>query len=187
MLKIGIIIGSTRPGRSGETVARWVYDNATNRNDALYEIVDLNDYNLPIFDEPNFPSAQKYTKEHTKKWSEKINSFDGFIFVTPEYNHSLPASLKNAIDYLNVEWNNKAAAIVSYGAWGGVRAVEQLRIVLGALGVADVSTNLALSIFTDFENMTIKSSNNQLNNFNKMLNQLIEWSEAMYSIRHKEK
>ena len=118
MLKIAIILGSTHPGRNGEAVARWVYNTAKKQrsNDAEFEYVDVNDFNLPLLNEPVPPSQGQYTKDHTKAWSAKINSFDAFIFVTAEYNHGIPGALKNAIDFLYREWNNKAAGFVSYGS-----------------------------------------------------------------------
>src|SRR5512140_2055996 len=126
MLRIAIILGSTRPGRNTEAVARWVYDHARQRGDADYELVDIAEYALPLLDEPIPPSQHNYSHEHTKRWAAKIESFDGYVFVTPEYNHSTSAALKNAIDYLYKEWNNKAAAFVSFGSSGGTRAVEHL-------------------------------------------------------------
>jgi NAD(P)H-dependent FMN reductase len=126
MNNIAIILGSTRPNRNGEAVAKWVFDLASKRTDASYELVDVKEFNLPLLDEPIPASQGKYSKEHTKRWAEKIASFDAFIFVTPEYNHSIPGALKNAIDFLYKEWNNKAAGFVSYGAVGGARAVEHL-------------------------------------------------------------
>jgi NAD(P)H-dependent FMN reductase len=118
MLRVAIILGSTRPGRNGEAVARWVYDIAKKRssNDAEFEYIDIKDFNLPLLDEPVPPSQGQYSKEHTKMWSAKIDSFDAFIFVTAEYNHGIPGALKNAIDFLYKEWNNKAAGFVSYGS-----------------------------------------------------------------------
>ena len=111
---------------------------------------------MPLLDEPMPPSmAETYTKEHTNAWSEKIDSLDAFIFVTPEYNHSISGALKNAIDFLYREWNNKAAAFVSYGSAGGVRAVEHLRLILAELQVAGVRSQVFLSLFTDFENMSV--------------------------------
>ena len=107
MLKVGIIIGSTRPGRQGEAVARWAYEIASPRSDAEFQVVDIKDFNLPLLDEPMPPIMGQYTKPHTKAWAAKIDSFDAYIFVTPEYNHGIPASLKNAIDFLYREWNNK--------------------------------------------------------------------------------
>ena len=103
MFRLAIIIGSTRPGRNGEAVAKWIYEIARQRTDIEVELVDIKDYNLPLLDEPQPASSGQYTQDHTKKWAEKIDSFDGFVFVTPEYNHSPPASLKNAIDYLFFE------------------------------------------------------------------------------------
>ena len=89
MLKIAVIIGSTRPGRVGESVATWVYELATKRTDAEFELVDIKDFNLPLLDEPVPPSMAQYSKEHTKTWAAKIDSFDGYVFVTPEYNHGI--------------------------------------------------------------------------------------------------
>lgn len=133
MLKIAIILGSTRPGRNGEAVSQWMYEIAKKRNDANFELLDIKDYNLPLLDEPIPPSMGQYTKEHTKTWALKIDSFDAYVFVTAEYNHVIPGALKNAIDFLNKEWSNKVAGFVSYGGAGGVRSVEQLRLVMAEL------------------------------------------------------
>ena len=122
MFRLAIIIGSTRPGRNGEAVAKWIYEIARQRKDTEVELVDIRDYNLPLLDEPQPASTGQYTQAHTRKWSEKIISFDGFVFVTPEYNHAPPAALKNAIDYLFHEWNNKSAGFVGYGTMGAVES-----------------------------------------------------------------
>src|SRR5262249_43422481 len=126
-LKIAVILGSTRPGRNGKAVADWVMEQAKGRSDATYELVDLADFPLPHLDEALPPSLGQYAGEHTKAWADKIAGYDGFVFVTPEYNHSTSGVLKNAIDYLYAEWNNKAAAFVAYGSLGGARAIEHLR------------------------------------------------------------
>src|SRR5262249_31056021 len=105
MLRIGIITGSTRPNRKAPDVARWVLDIAIKRNDAEYRLVDIQDFELPLLDEPLPPSMGKYQNPHTKRWAAAIASLDGFVFVTPEYNHGIPAALKNAIDFLFAEWN----------------------------------------------------------------------------------
>jgi NAD(P)H-dependent FMN reductase len=133
MIKIGIIIGSTRPGRVGESVSRWVLQVAQERKDAEFELVDIQDFNLPLLDEPFPASMEQYTKPHTKTWAAKIDSFDGYVFVTPEYNHATSGALKNAIDFLYREWNNKAAGFVGYGGLGGTRAVESLRSLTSGL------------------------------------------------------
>ncbi|MCU1494592.1 MAG: NADPH-dependent oxidoreductase [Acidimicrobiaceae bacterium] len=180
MVKIGIIIGSTRPGRHGEAVAKWVYEIASQRKDAKFELIDLADYNLPHLDEPMPPSLGQYSHDHTKRWAATIAGFDGFVFVTPEYNHSTSGVLKNAIDYLSAEWNNKAAGFVSYGAVGGTRAVEHLRLIMGELQVADVRQQVALSLFTDFENFSVfKPAEMQATFVQMMLDQVIAWSTAL--------
>jgi len=128
MTKIGVILGSTRPGRNGEQVAKWVLDVAKQRSDAEFELIDLADFHLPHLDEPVPPSLGQYSKPHTQEWARTIADHDGFVMVTPEYNHSTSGALKNAIDFLFAEWNNKAVGFVSYGAAaGGARAVEHLR------------------------------------------------------------
>ncbi|HEX8891310.1 MAG TPA: NAD(P)H-dependent oxidoreductase, partial [Pyrinomonadaceae bacterium] len=149
MIRIGIILGSTRPNRNGEAVAKWVDEIAQKRTDAEFELIDIKDFNLPLLDEPIPPSMGQYSKEHTKAWAAKIGSFDAFVFVTPEYNHGTSGALKNAIDFLFKEWNNKAAGFVGYGSAGGVRAVESLRLVMGELMIADVRAQVQLSLFTD--------------------------------------
>src|SRR5207253_374832 len=105
MIKVAIILGSTRPNRKGEAVAKWAYELAKKNNEAEFEFVDIRDYELPLLDEPIPASQGKYSKEHTKKWSAKIASFDAYVFVVPEYNHSISGALKNAIDFLYKEWN----------------------------------------------------------------------------------
>jgi NAD(P)H-dependent FMN reductase len=186
MLRIAIILGSTRPGRKTEPVARWVFDHARQRGDAEYELVDIAEFDLPLLDEPVPPSQHKYSKDHTKRWSEKIASFDGYVFVTPEYNHSTSGALKNAIDFLYSEWNNKAAGFVSFGSSGGTRAVEHLRLILGELQIADVRSQVALSLFTDFENFsTFKPQPLHEKSLKSMLDQLLAWSGAMKTVRAK--
>ncbi|MEU9207081.1 NAD(P)H-dependent oxidoreductase [Streptomyces sp. NPDC048415] len=184
MTRIGIILGSTRPNRNGEQVAKLVYDIASSRSDAEYELVDLRDYPLPHLDEPLPPSMGQYQNDHTKKWAETIASFDGFVFVTPEYNHSTSGVLKNAIDYLYNEWNNKAAGFVSYGGVGGARAVEHLRLVVGELQMADVRQQVALSLMTEFENFSVfKPGDYNTQALGVLLDQVVAWSGALAPLR----
>jgi len=183
-VKIAIVTGSTRPGRNNEAVARWVNQIAQQRTDADFELVDIADYHLPLFDEPMSPMFGKYTKPHTQAWAEKIASFDGFVFVTPEYNHSIPGALKNAIDFLYREWNNKAAGFVSYGGSGGVRAVEHLRLVMAELMVATVRAQVILSLVTDFEHFTsFKPLPQREAEVTAMLEQLVSWASALKAVR----
>lgn len=184
MLKIGIILGSTRPNRAGEAVAKWVHEHASKRRDAEFELVDIRDYHLPLLDEPIPPSQGKYSKDHTKRWAAKIASFDAFVFVSPEYNHSTSGALKNAIDFLYAEWNNKVAGFVSYGSAGGVRAVEHLRLIMAELQIADVRAQVTFSLFTDFENFTtFKPAGHHGETLNTMLDQVITWGQAFRSVR----
>jgi NAD(P)H-dependent FMN reductase len=184
MTRIAIITGSTRPGRNNEAVARWVYDIARKRRDAEFELVDIADCNLPLLDEAVPPSMGKYQHAHTRAWADKIAAFDAFVFVTPEYNHGPSAALKNAIDYLFREWNNKAAGFVSYGSAGGARAVEQLRLVMGELMVADVRAQVMLSLFSDFENFSkFTPDPRHVAEVNTMLDQVIAWGAALKRVR----
>ena len=185
MTKIGVILGSTRPGRNGEQVAKWVLDVAKQRDDAQFDLIDLADYNLPHLDEPVPPSRQQYTKPHTHEWARTIASYDGFIMVTPEYNHSTSGALKNAIDFLFAEWNNKAVGFVSYGAnAGGARAVEHLRLIAGELMMADVRAQLPISLFTNFENFsTFKPDDQLVAQLTPVLDQTVAWSKALAPLR----
>jgi NAD(P)H-dependent FMN reductase len=184
MTRIAVILGSTRPGRKGEAVAKWAYSIASKRPDAQFELVDVASFNLPLLDEPVPPSMGQYSKQHTRDWAAKIASFDGFVFVTAEYNHGIPGALKNAIDFLYKEWNNKAAGFVSYGSAGGARAVEHLRDVMAELQVATVRNQVMLSLFTDFENFgNFKPDPRHEAEVNAMLDQLIPWSNALRNLR----
>jgi NAD(P)H-dependent FMN reductase len=184
MTKIAIIIGSTRPGRNGQAVAEWVLEQAKSRTDAQFEIVDLKDFDLPHLDEAAPAAFGQYANDHTKKWSATIADYDGYIFVTPEYNHSTSGALKNALDFLYNEWNNKAAAFVSYGSLGGARAVEHLRLVAAELQLATVRQQLGFSLMTDFENFsTFTPADHHLPGVTTMFDQLVSWAEALRSVR----
>lgn len=183
-IKIGIIVGSTRPNRNGEQVAKWVFDVASKRTDAEFELVDLLDYPLPHLDEPLPPSLGQYQNEHTKRWAARIASFDGFVMVTPEYNHSTSGVLKNAIDYLFAEWANKAVGFVSYGGAGGARAAEHLRLIVGELQMADVRQQVVLSLLTEFENFSVfKPGEYNLAALGTLLDQVVAWSTALAPLR----
>jgi NAD(P)H-dependent FMN reductase len=186
MIKIGIIIGSTRPGRKAEVVAKWAYEIARKRNDAEFELVDIADFKLPLLDEPMPPVFGKYSHDHTRAWSAKIASFDGYVFVTPEYNHATSGALKNAIDFLHNEWINKAAGFIGYGGMSGARAVESLRLIMGEVQVATVRAQVGLSLFTDFENFAVfKPAPMHEPGVNTMLDQVIAWSGALRPLRYK--
>jgi NAD(P)H-dependent FMN reductase len=184
-LKIGIILGSTRPGRNGKAVADWVFDKAQARIGADYDLIDLADYPLPHMDEPMSPMMGQYAGEHTKAWAATIAPYDAYVFVTPEYNHSTSGVLKNAIDYLYAEWNNKAAAFVSYGGVGGARAIEHLRAICSELQIAHVRQQLSFSMFTDFENFSIFRPAAAIHDdaATVMFDQLEAWAAALKPLR----
>ncbi|ANU13305.1 putative reductase [Planococcus halocryophilus Or1] len=185
MTKIGIITGSTRPGRNSLQVAQWVKNIADKRGDAEYEIVDLKDYNLPMYAEPVAAVlSQDYQTPEAIPWSQKIAELDGYVFICPEYNRSVTSALKNAIDYLYVEWNNKAAGIVSYGSTGGVRGAEALRVILWELQVPTVRTHPAMSLFTDFVNMSeFKPADIHEGSVTTLLDQVNAWTNAFEPLR----
>lgn len=184
MTKIAIILGSTRPGRHAEQVAGWVLEQASKRGDAEFELLDVADFELPLLDEAVPPSMGRYEHEHTKRWAAAIEPFDGFIFVTPEYNHSTSGALKNAIDFIYGEWNNKVAALVGYGMIGGARAIEHLRLILAEVQIATVRQTLTFSLVTDFEDFsTFKPGDHQLEPLGTMLDQLVSWTKALEGVR----
>ena len=183
-LRVGIILGSTRPGRRGEAVARWVYDIAKKRSDAQFELVDLKDYALPLLDTPIPPAAGQPHPPHVVAWAEKVASLDAYVFVTPEYNHSTSGVLKNAIDYLFYEWANKAAGFVSYGSSGGVRAVEHLRLIMAEVHVATVRAQAWFASAYDFDsNRAFRPSANKERSVSTMLDQVVAWGRALRTVR----
>jgi NAD(P)H-dependent FMN reductase len=184
MTRIAIVLGSTRPGRLGKPVADWVMARAGKRTDARFELLDVADYDLPLLDEPLPPSLGHHDQEHTKAWADAVTRFDGYIFVTGEYNHSIPGALKNALDYLYEEWNNKAAGFVSYGSAGGIRAVEHLRGVAAELQMADVRAQVALPLATEFENYrTFTPSEMAEKNLERLFGQVVAWAGALKALR----
>jgi NAD(P)H-dependent FMN reductase len=184
-LRVAIVTGSTRPGRRSDTVARWVYDLAAQRDDATFEVVDIAEHGLPLLDEPVPPLFGRYSRPHTQKWAARIGSFDAFVFVTPEYNRSTSGALKNAIDFLYAEWNDKAAGFVGYGSTGGSRAVEHLRLVLAELKVASVRTSVTLMFGVDFRpDLTVFTPRDgQEAAVATMLEELVAWAGALRAVR----
>jgi NAD(P)H-dependent FMN reductase len=182
-MRIAIITGSTRPGRKSEIVAQWVHEIAAKRGDAEYEIVDIAAFDLPHFDEALPPAAGQYGLPHTHEWAAKIAEFDGYVFVTPEYNHGPSGVLKNAIDFLYAEWNDKAVGFVGYGFSGGVRAVEHLRLVTANLKLAGVRAQVSLSLITDFNGQEFSPAAHQEGTVSALLDEVVAWSGALKSLR----
>ncbi|MFD1067151.1 NADPH-dependent FMN reductase [Oceanobacillus locisalsi] len=187
MTRIGIITGSTRDVRVNLQVAEWVKDFADNKDiNAEFEIVDIKESGLGRFNEaiPPLMTNKEYATEEQSIWSRKIDSFDGFIFVTPEYNKNFPSALKDHLDYLGEEWHHKAAGIVSYGSTLGIAASLALRTTLSNLKVATVEPQGAFSLFNDFENMaTFKPMEVHKPRFGEMIDDVVAWSTALKSVR----
>ncbi len=186
MVNIKIILGSTRPGRFGEQPANWLLDTSANVEGGSFELIDLKEVNLPFLDESTPPSQNKYANEHTKKWSRTIGEADGFIIVTAEYNHSVPAALKNAIDFLFKEWHYKPVSFVSYGSLaGGARAVEHLRGVAGEVRLYDLREQLLLPNYWDELDTSgqYKFTDAQTAEAKAILEQTIFWAEKLKPIR----
>ncbi|WP_370246647.1 NADPH-dependent FMN reductase [Nocardioides sp.] len=189
MTRIGIIVGSTRPQRKAAEVARWVQqvaqEHTAGREPATtFDLVDLLDHPLPHLDESAPAMAGRYEHAHTRAWAEAIASFDGFIVVTPEYNHSIPGVLKNAFDYLAREWANKAVGIVSYGGMGGARASEHVRAIAGELQMADVRSAVTLTLAGDFRDFTeLAPGPFSRISAEVMVDQVLAWTEALAGVR----
>ncbi|WP_369140306.1 NADPH-dependent FMN reductase [Modestobacter versicolor] len=182
-----VVVGSTRPGRKGLAVARWVQQLAEAHGGFDVELVDLAEVGLPVFDEPEHPRLQRYSHQHTRDWSAVVSRADAFVFVTPEYNHSFPAALKNALDYLNAEWADKAAGLVSYGGVSaGLRAATALKPVLTALRMVPVVEAATIPFFTQFltEDGRFEPNEQLAAGGTAMLDELLRLTTALRPLRH---
>jgi len=185
-----IVIGSTRPGRIGPSVATWIAERAREHGGFDVQVTDLAELNLPLYDEPNHPRLRQYVNQHTKDWSALADASDAFIFVTPEYNHGFNAALKNAIDYLYHEWHHKAAGIVSYGGVSaGTRATQMLKQVLTALKIMPVpeAVNIPFVFQHLDEDKRFKSTELIDASAVAMLDELQRWTESLATLRAKNK
>jgi NAD(P)H-dependent FMN reductase len=182
-LRIGVVVGSTRPGRRAEQVAAWAHRQAARRSDATFAVLDLVDFALPLLDEPVPAAMGEPARDHTRRWAAAVGACDGFVFVLPEYNRSLPAALKNAIDFVYSEWQDKAAGCVAYGVHGGIRAAEHLRQVLAEVGVAAVRTAVALTLAEDFADGRPVPREHHERHLDRMLDELVRWSCALRLVR----
>ncbi|MCC6456028.1 MAG: NAD(P)H-dependent oxidoreductase [Caldilineaceae bacterium] len=184
--KLQIIIASTRPGRVGLPVGQWVRDRAVEHGAFDVEVVDLAVLNLPFMDEPNHPRLRQYIHQHTKDWSAKVDGADAFIFVTPEYNHGMNAPLKNAIDYLNVEWHYKPVGIVSYGGVsGGTRAAQMIKEVIAVLKLVALSEAVNIPFVQQFMSDEEQFEPNEVTQkaMTLVLDELVRWEAALRPLR----
>jgi NAD(P)H-dependent FMN reductase len=198
-IRIGVVVGSTRPGRRSAVVAEWVEQVARRHPEvaagtASVAVVDLAVQGLPLLDEPTPAMFGDYQHPHTRRWSAVISSFDALVIVTPEYNHSVPAALKNAIDFLYAEWNDKAVGLVGFGVQGGTRAVDHLRLVLAEVRAVAVPTQVSLSVFTEFDFTSfdptdptaagvLRPGDGQESTVTTMLDEVLAWSKALGRVR----
>jgi NAD(P)H-dependent FMN reductase len=185
-LRLGVVVGSTRPGRRAAAVAAWATKVAAAHLQGVpveLRTLDLAEFALPLLDEPTPAAFGEYAHTHTRRWAEAVAACDGFLFVTPEYNHSLPAALKNALDFLYAEWNDKAAGVIGYGVAGGVRAIEHLRQILGELRVADVRTAVTLSLSADFTGDALAPRGHQAEQVRRLADEVSAWSRALRALR----
>jgi NAD(P)H-dependent FMN reductase len=188
MLNLKIILATTRPSRRGPAIATWIYNAAQRHKELNVELFDLAVINLPLLDEPHHPRFQNYTQQHTKDWSEKISSGDAFIIVTAEYNHGIPASLKNALDYVYKEWNYKPVAFVSYGGIaGGTRCVQMLKQVTTALKMIPIVESVNIPFFEKYidEQHNFKPEDWMNKAAEGMFSELLDWAESQKSMREK--
>lgn len=185
--RIAIIIGSTRDNRYGIKPAQWIYEIAQKRDDMEVELVDLKDYPLPFFNEVASNAWAPTQDEVGQRWQKKVAEFDGYIFVTPEYNRSIPAALKNALDFSYPEWNRKAAAVVGYGSVGGARAVEHLRTIAVELQMAPTRHGVHIQgadfMATWQGNKPLAELEHLKPNIDTMLEELAWWARALKTAR----
>lgn len=188
--KLHIIIGSTRPGRVGPSIARWFKEFAAEHGKFEPVLVDLADFNLPIFDEPEHPSRQNYKNSHTKAWAESVKSADAFVFVTPEYNYGPPPALVNALNYLSLEWNYAPAGFVSYGGIsGGLRAVQVEKQLVTTLKMMPIPEGVPMPMVSQNldENRNLKPLDSYKTSAATMLDELYKWAEALKPLRAQRK
>lgn len=193
-MKIQVIMGSTRQGRFSEQPAKWVMDNLQKQEGVEAELIDLRDWKLPFYDEPVSPGMMEmmkadYVNPLGKKWAAKIGEADGYIMIVPEYNHGYPAVLKNAIDYVYKEWNNKPIAFVSYGGVaGGTRSVQQLRQVVIELQMVPIRNGVHIPMFwTLLDDKGELHMENHADGIKALIDQLLSWAKSLKAMRESNK
>lgn len=185
MSVIKVIVGSSRPGRFALQPAEWIMKLSEEHPEHTFELVDLATVNLPLLDEPVPALYAQYSKDHTKAWSKVIAGADGFIFITPEYNHAAPPVLVNSINYLAAEWRHKPVAFVSYGVAGGVRAVENLRVIVGQLSMYSLYEEVnIINYWAQLDDQgTFTATTDQVESAHKMLKAVTFWADTFKGAR----
>jgi NAD(P)H-dependent FMN reductase len=184
-LRLHTVIVSTRPGRQGPAIANWFHEHAKAHGKFDAHLIDLADFNLPLFDEPNHPARRQYTQEHTKKWSESVSAADAFVFVIPEYNYTPPPSFSNAIDYLFWEWQYKPVGFVSYGGvTAGMRSSQAARLHTTSLKMMPVPESVGIpNFFAQMKDGKFEGNELNLQGVAATLNELHKWAEALTPLR----
>ncbi|MDB4963617.1 MAG: NADPH-dependent reductase [Myxococcales bacterium] len=184
-IRLAVVICSTRPGRHGGTIAKWAFEHASAHPAFTPELVDLATFNLPLLDEPHHPRLANYTKDHTKAWSAKVAATEAFVWVTPEYDFAMPATLLNALQFLSQEWKHKACAFVSYGGIsGGTRGVQMSKQVVTSLGMMPIPEAVAQPFFTShIKDGVFAPADTQDKAAVTMLDALATWSKALAPLR----
>jgi NAD(P)H-dependent FMN reductase len=183
--KLHVIVASTRPGRGGMAVGRWVHEHASKHGAFETRLVDLAEVNLPLYDEPNHPRLRKYTHEHTKTWSAIVHAADAYVVVTPEYNYGMPPSLLNAFEYVYHEWGYKPLGFVSYGGIsGGMRSVQMAKLVATTLHLMPIPEGVAIPFYTkQLKDDVFEAADVNLKALHDMLAELARWAEALAPMR----
>lgn len=185
-LKLHTIICSTRPGRVGASVASWFHDFATDHGGFDGQLVDIADFDLPVYDEPVHPRMQQYEHEHTKRWSASVAAADAYVFVTPEYNYSPPPALVNALDFVYREWNYKPCGFVSYGGVsGGLRSVQAVKLQVTTLKMMPMVEGVTVPMVASLINEQGHFSSNELidDSAQTMLDELLRWADTLKAMR----
>ncbi len=183
-MHIQLIVGSIRQGRKAKPVGEWAYRLAAQRDDLSAELVDLRDWNLPLFDLSKPPILGDYEEPLQQRWGATIARGDGYVFISPEYNHGYTSVLKNALDYLYSEWGRKPASIISYGGVSGARGVEQLRLVLIELQMAPLRDAVYIpDVGRKIEGEVFVGDGNDIQQLNKALDDLLWWGKALRNAR----
>jgi NAD(P)H-dependent FMN reductase len=183
--RLHTIIASTRPARIGPAVGRWFHDFAARHGQFEAHLIDLDDFKLPLIDEPLHPMRREYGRGDTKAWSESVNAADAFVFVTPEYNYGPPPSLLNALDLLYWEWQYKAVGLVGYGGiYGGGRATHAIKPTIATLKMMPIPENVPVpNVFQQLTDGVFAANEFNEQGAAAMLNELIKWTEALAPLR----
>lgn len=183
-LRVQVIVGSVREGRLSLPIANWVMGRASQRADVCAELLDLAEWQLPMFAEPNPPATGRYTGTTQRAWGDKIGAADGYVLIAPEYNHGISAVLKNALDTVSSEWARKPVAFVAHGGMGGARSVEHLRGVTAGMAMAPLSQSVHLQGASKLrDGDTFRAGDAENRRLTALFDELVWWGNALRTAR----